>query len=105
MIIEGKEDWEYGIHLLRDHIANVHIKNVSWVRERSEWKWKWDGLANGMVDWSQLLSLLARSGYTGMFALEDFRVPSNFDGAFAHLQRLRQETCSMMCQSGRCEAA
>ena len=33
MVIEGKEDWGYGVQLLREHVANVHIKNVSWLRQ------------------------------------------------------------------------
>ena len=47
MVIEGKEDWEYGLDLLRDYVANVHIKNASWVRKEGHWTWQWDGLQQG----------------------------------------------------------
>ena len=71
MVIEGKEDWEYGIDLLREHLVNVHIKNASWVRERGNWTWQWDGLQQGMVEWPQLFRLLASRGYRGMDAYEN----------------------------------
>ncbi|MGH8615203.1 MAG: TIM barrel protein [Gammaproteobacteria bacterium] len=99
MVIEGKEDWEYGIQLLREHVANVHIKNVSWLREGDSWKWYWDRLEQGMVDWPQLFCLLADADYRGMFAMEDFRVPRNFDEALAHLWELREETRFLLRQS------
>lgn len=105
MVIEGKEDWEYGVHLLREHVANVHIKNVSWLREGEGWKWRWDGLQQGMVDWPQLFRLLADVGYRGMFAMEDFRVPRHFDEALAHLRELREETRFLLRQSESRQAA
>ena len=40
-----------GIELLREYIANVHIKNASWVRQAGNWTWQWDGLQQGMVEW------------------------------------------------------
>lgn len=99
MVIEGKEDWEYGVHLLGEHVANVHIKNVSWRREGEGWKWRWDSLQQGMVDWPQMFRLLADVGYRGMFAMEDFRVPRHFDEALGHLRALREETRSLLRQS------
>jgi len=101
MVIEGKEDWEYGIQLLREHVANVHIKNVSWLREADGWKWHWDGLQQGMVDWPQLFRLLAEADYRGMFAVEDFRVPPDFGGALAHLRALREETGVLLPSASR----
>jgi len=93
MIIEGREDWDYGIQLLRDRIANVHIKNVSWERGEQGWKWRWDGLWHGMVDWPKLFGLLVNEGgYRGMFAMEDFRVPEDADQARLHLLDQREET-------------
>jgi len=105
MVIEGKEDWGYGVQLLREHVANVHIKNVSWLREGGAWKWRWDGLRRGMVDWPQLFRLLADAGYRGMFAMEDFRVPQNFDEALVHLRELREETRSLLRQGESRQAA
>lgn len=105
MVIEGKEDWEYGIQLLREHVANVHIKNVSWLRAGESWKWYWDRLQEGMVDWPQLFCLLVDADYHGMFAMEDFRVPRNFHEALGHLRELREETEFLLRQSESGKAA
>ena len=105
MVIEGKEDWEYGIDLLRDHLANVHIKNASWVRAGGNWTWQWDGLQQGMVEWPQLFRLLASRGYRGMLAMEDFLVPRSYDAAFEHLAALRREATLLLGQSDSRRAA
>jgi sugar phosphate isomerase/epimerase len=105
MIIEGKEDWDYGIELLRPYIANVHIKNVSWTRDAGIWKWQWDGLQQGMVDWPQVFGLLGAAGYRGMLAMEDFRVPHHFTDALDHLQALRHEASLLLQQSSSRQAA
>lgn len=99
MIIEGKEDWTYGVQLLREHVANVHIKNVSWRREADRWQWYWDGLQQGMVDWPELFRLLGEADYRGTFAMEDFRVPRSFTEALNHLRGLREETRLLLQQS------
>jgi sugar phosphate isomerase/epimerase len=105
MVIEGKEDWEYGIDLLREHFANVHIKNASWVRERGNWTWQWDGLQQGMVEWPHLFRLLASRGYRGMLAMEDFLVPQSFDAALEHLRALRREATLLLGESHSRRAA
>jgi sugar phosphate isomerase/epimerase len=105
MVIEGKEDWEYGLDLLRDYLANVHIQNVSWIRKEGHWTWQWDGLQQGMVEWPQLFRLLAARGYRGMLALEDFHVPRSYDAALEHLSALRREASLLLEQSGSRRAA
>ena len=105
MVIEGKEDWEYGLDLLRDCVANVHIKNASWIRKDGHWTWQWDGLQQGMVEWPQLFKLLAARGYRGMLALEDFHVPRSYDPALEHLSALRREAALLLEQSGSRRAA
>jgi sugar phosphate isomerase/epimerase len=105
MVIEGKEDWEYGLDLLRDCVANVHIKNASWIRQEGQWTWQWDGLQQGMVEWPQLFRLLAARGYRGMLALEDFHVPRSYDPALEHLSALRREAALLLEQSGSRRAA
>ena len=105
MVIEGKEDWEYGIDLLRENLANVHIKNASWVRKSGNWTWQWDGLQQGMVEWPQLFRLLAARGYRGMLAMEDFLVPRSRDAALEHLSALRREAALLLDQSGSRRAA
>jgi len=96
MVIEGKEDWEYGIELLRTHLANVHIKNASWVRQAGNWTWQWDGLQQGMVEWPQLFRLLAARGYRGMLSMEDFLVPRSYEAALEHLSALRREATLLL---------
>jgi sugar phosphate isomerase/epimerase len=105
MIIEGKEDWEYGIDLLREHLANVHIKNASWVRLGGNWTWQWDGLQQGMVEWPHLFRLLAARGYRGMLAMEDFLVPRTYDAALEHLAALRREATLLLGQGDSRRAA
>jgi sugar phosphate isomerase/epimerase len=105
MVIEGKEDWDYGLDLLREHIANVHIKNASWVRQAGNWTWQWDGLQQGMVEWPHLLRLLALRGYRGMLAMEDFLVPRTYDTALEHLTALRREAELLLELSGARRAA
>lgn len=105
MIIEGKEDWEYGLDLLREHLANVHIKNASWVRAAGSWTWQWDGLQQGMVEWPQLFGMLAARGYRGMFAVEDFLVPRSYDAALEHVTALRREATLLLEQSDSRRAA
>lgn len=105
MIIEGKEDWEYGLDLLREHLANVHIKNASWVRAAGSWTWQWDGLQQGMVEWPQLFGMLAARGYRGMLAVEDFLVPRSYDAALEHVTALRREATLLLEQSDSRRAA
>ncbi len=91
MVVEGKEDWEFGIKLVQDHISNVHVKNTSWILKDESWQWGWSGIDKGMVDWRQLLNLLYMNGYDGAYALEDFLVPqTGIDTAAAHLMRQRE---------------
>jgi sugar phosphate isomerase/epimerase len=105
MVIEGKEDWEYGLDLLRDYVANVHIKNASWVRKEGHWTWQWDGLQQGMVEWPQLFRLLAARGYRGMFATEDFLAPRSYDAALEHLSAFRREAALLLEQGSSRRAA
>jgi sugar phosphate isomerase/epimerase len=105
MVIEGKEDWEYGIELLRTHLANVHIKNASWVRQAGSWIWQWDGLQQGMVEWPQLFRLLSARGYRGMLSMEDFLVPRSYDAALEHLSALRREATLLLDQGSSRRAA
>jgi sugar phosphate isomerase/epimerase len=105
MVIEGKEDWDYGIELLREYIANVHIKNASWLRQAGNWTWQWDGLQQGMVEWPQLFRLLAARGYRGMLAMEDFLVPRSYAAALEHLAALRREATLLLDQDSSRRAA
>lgn len=76
MVVEGKEDWEFGLTLMSEYIANVHVKNVAWRYTDDGWVWEWASLNQGMLDWQTLVQLLKQIGYAGEYAIEDFRVPS-----------------------------
>lgn len=88
MVIEGKEDWEFGIALLHCQFANLHIKNASWFQKPSGWQWGWSALDDGLVDWPALYELLKRYNYQGLESMEDFRVPHDYDNARQHLRHL-----------------
>lgn len=88
MVIEGKEDWEFGIALLHQQFANLHIKNASWFHGTKGWQWGWSALEEGLVDWPALYQLLARYHYQGLESMEDFRVPRDYDNALQHLRHL-----------------
>lgn len=91
MVIEGKEDWQYGIELLRDKFANLHIKNASWELTNQQWQWKWSALSEGLVEWPEIYQNLAHYNYAGLAAMEDFRVPTDYSSALEHLSNLRLE--------------
>ena len=94
MVVEGKEDWEFGIKLLRSHIANVHVKNAVWRMEQGKWVWEWAAFGGGMVDWTHIISLLMKNNYQGEYAMEDFMTPdSERNAAVAHLLDARADFC------------
>jgi sugar phosphate isomerase/epimerase len=101
MLVEGKEDWEFGIKLIQPHLANVHVKNVRWSASRTGWVWMWAPLAQGMVDWPDLIALLKRNHYAGDYAIEDFLVsnmskPTTID----HLTTVRSHFCRLYEHTG-----
>lgn len=92
MMVEGKEDWEYGIKLIRPYLANVHVKNMNWKMLPDGWAWEWSALNRGMVDWHELIFLLGQNQYAGEYAMEDFLVPNTSkDAAIAYLTQARVE--------------
>lgn len=92
MMVEGKEDWEFGLKLIRSQIDNVHVKNMSWFSSDKGWFWEWAPVGIGMVNWSELICLLKRNLYSGEYAIEDFLVPNNSkQAAIAYLRSVRTE--------------
>ncbi|MGK7958338.1 MAG: sugar phosphate isomerase/epimerase family protein [Crocosphaera sp.] len=92
MIVEGKEDWEFGIKLIRSHLDNVHVKNVQWQPIHQGWQWDWSPAIKGMVNWGELISLLSQNGYYEDYSIEDFLVPNNNkEQAISYLQWLHTE--------------
>jgi sugar phosphate isomerase/epimerase len=95
MLVEGKEDWEFGLKLIQPHLANVHVKNMCWSASPAGWVWAWAPLMEGMVDWPDLLALLRRNHYHGAYAIEDFLAPSSKSLALTYLSRVRSEFCQL----------
>ncbi|HLP89631.1 MAG TPA: sugar phosphate isomerase/epimerase [Nostocaceae cyanobacterium] len=92
MMVEGKEDWEFGLKLIRSHIGNVHVKNMSWFYGEKGWSWEWSALTAGMVNWAELICLLNSLQYSGDYAIEDFLVPKyNKQSAMAYLSWVNDE--------------
>lgn len=101
MMVEGKEDWEYGLTLISDYIANVHVKNVSWKASDDGWTWEWAAMQQGMLDWPYLIFLIRQCGYHGDCAIEDFRVPCDtLDHAVEHIKEIRR-SYEEMCEENK----
>jgi len=77
MHVNMKEDWKFGLSLIGNHIANVHVKNVLWKQSDEGMTRCWKSLERGVVDWGELITILDQSGYTGKYAIEDFLTPQN----------------------------
>lgn len=85
MIVEGREDWAFGLDLTRDYIANVHVKNAKWTGDDAP-RWFWTGLSDGMVDWADMIANLNDIQYRADYAIEDFETPRlNLSHAIGHL--------------------
>lgn len=106
MMVEGKEDWEFGIKLIRPYIANVHVKNMNWKSTPEGWTWGWAPLNCGMVDWNELVSLLEQNQYHGNYAMEDFLVPNtDKESAIAYLRQARSEFRDIYLRASNAEQA
>jgi sugar phosphate isomerase/epimerase len=74
MTYEGKENWKMGAEILGPYLQHVHVKNATWTRN-AEGRWVSGpaSLAEGMVDWKEVLAALRSVGYDGFLNLEDLR--------------------------------
>jgi sugar phosphate isomerase/epimerase len=70
MVIEGHVKPALAVALLGRHIGHVHVKNVSWSRSAGRWQWKYAHLTTGLLDWTEILDLLAASGYEGRYSID-----------------------------------
>ncbi len=77
MHVNMKEDWKFGLSLIGNYIANVHVKNVLCKQSDESMTRNWKSLERGMVDWGELITTLDQSDYTGNYAIEDFLTPQN----------------------------
>jgi sugar phosphate isomerase/epimerase len=74
LIIEGREAWQMGLELLGPYLDYVHAKNIAWVRENGKWRWVFASMADGQVDWTEVMQALRRVGYDGYVAFENFHL-------------------------------
>lgn len=78
MVHEGYENYRMGLELLGPYLAHVHVKNAKCAAgDRRDdgslaWQMSWTGVADGIVDWKQVITDLKAVGYDGMLGLEDF---------------------------------
>jgi sugar phosphate isomerase/epimerase len=72
LIIEGRESWQMGLELLGPYLDYVHAKNIQWIRENGKWRWVFASMDAGQVDWADVMRALARVGYQGYIAFENF---------------------------------
>ncbi len=78
LICEGYENWQMGMELLGPYLAHVHVKNIAWEVVSQEedgtkiWGNKKVPLAEGIVNWFNVLSSLHLNGYDGWLSIEDF---------------------------------
>lgn len=82
MVVEGSMDMRMGLDIIRDYVDLVHVKNVCWERrEDGLWRWRFDELADGGLDWADTIAALKGIGYDGYLSFENlYRVPVRHTG-------------------------
>lgn len=70
MAIEGSLAPGLTVGRLGRHLRHVHVKNVAWFRHGGTWRWCYDTLAAGLLDWREILQTLATARYEGSFAID-----------------------------------
>jgi sugar phosphate isomerase/epimerase len=85
MIHEGMENWQWGVEVLGEYLAHVHVKNAKWEVKYGEangnlvWRASWATMRGGIVNWSDVLSALKKVGYDGYLSNEDFSTEMSTD--------------------------
>jgi sugar phosphate isomerase/epimerase len=84
-VLEGSMDLNMGLDIVRDYVDLVHVKNVRWEHlGGGEWRWGFDELADGGLDWAETIAALKRIGYDGYLSFENlYRVPVTHQGYIA----------------------
>lgn len=72
MIVEGMANWKVGVEVLGAYLGHVHIKNASWWKEET-WRWRWDELQSGMVEWEEVMRALWSVKYDGYLSNENLK--------------------------------
>ncbi len=71
MIADGWEVPKVALNVLGAYLAEVHVKNVQWVRDADDprgtkkWKTANSNLADGCVNWAEIVAALKVHGYKG----------------------------------------
>ena len=79
MVCEGFENWQMGLEMLGPYLSHVHVKNAAWVEDYTadgvkHWKTTVVPVKEGIVCWSEVLTVLDKVGYRGWLSFEDFAV-------------------------------
>jgi sugar phosphate isomerase/epimerase len=78
MVTEGFENYQFGLELLGEYLAEVHVKNAAWSKGKTGphglrlWQRSWTELNEGQVNWAEVMTALKSVGYNGWLSLEDF---------------------------------
>jgi sugar phosphate isomerase/epimerase len=79
---DGREDWQFTFDVLKPWLNTVGVKNGGWFPStladsgQRTWHSDWLGLADGMVQWDQILGHLVSTGFDGLLTLHShYEVP------------------------------
>jgi len=85
MVIEGSMNLRMGLDILKDYVDFVHVKNARWdCTPEGKWRWRFDELREGALDWADAIAALKGRGYDGYLSFENlYRVPMTHKGYIA----------------------
>jgi len=78
MVIEGFENYQLGLELLGEYLAEVHVKNAAWrkggrgANGQQLYEPSSAELREGQVNWADMMRVLKSVAYDGWLSLEDF---------------------------------
>jgi sugar phosphate isomerase/epimerase len=85
MAIEGHLAPRLALARLGRHVRHLHVKNIAWTRRDGVWQWRHAPLAEGLLDWREILVALEAARYQGAFSIDHL-------GGKATLALLRAES-------------
>jgi len=90
MVYEGYEQYQFGLELLGEYLAHVHVKNAKWVCKESSFlktaSWAVEGapLWEGSANFEKFIAGLKNVGYDGWLSVEDFTMNVSTDEKIAN---------------------
>ncbi|HUW32619.1 MAG TPA: sugar phosphate isomerase/epimerase family protein [Planctomycetota bacterium] len=78
MVYEGMENWQFGMELLGEYLAHVHVKNSGWRIASGQpngnlvWQPSMASLRSGIVNWCDVIRALKAVKYNGWLSNENF---------------------------------